>query len=73
MVVLRRALREAVAEEQKSSKKAAQQLALDLPEATYRGVLYEYAVWVTSLPDAVRTIAQHYRGTGETRKTTSTS
>jgi len=25
------------------------------------------------LPDEVRTIAQHYRGTGETRKTTSTS
>ena len=65
VVVLRRALREAVAEEQKSPKKAAQQLTLDLPEATYRGVLYEYAVLVTSLPDEVRTIAQHYRDRGD--------
>ena len=65
VVVLRRALREAVAEEQKSPQKAAQQLTLDLPEATYRGVLYEYAVWVTSLPDEVRTIAQHYRDRGD--------
>ena len=65
VVVLRRALREAVAEEQKSPQKAAPQLTLDLPEATYRGVLYEYAVWVTSLPDEVRTIAQHYRDRGD--------
>jgi hypothetical protein len=36
-------------------------LSLDLPEAAYRGVLYEYAVLVTSLQDQVRTIAQHYR------------
>ena len=35
--VVLRALREAVAEEQKSPQKAAQQLTLDLPEATYRG------------------------------------
>ena len=40
-------------------------MTLDLPEATYRGVLYEYAVLVTSLKDEVRTIAQHYRDRGD--------
>jgi len=38
---------------------------LDLPEAAYGGVLYEYAVLVTSLKDEVRTIAQHYRDRGD--------
>jgi hypothetical protein len=65
VVVLRRPLREGVAEEKKSKKKAAKQLTLDLGEATYRGVLYEYAVLVTSLQDEVRTIAQHYRDRGD--------
>jgi len=65
VVVLRRPLREGVAAEKKSQKKAAQQLILDLPEATYRGVLYEYAVLVTSLKDEVRAIAQHYRDRGD--------
>jgi hypothetical protein len=65
VVVLRRPLREGVAAEKKSQKKAAKQLTLDLPEATYRGVLYEYAVLVTSLKDDVRTIAQHYRDRGD--------
>jgi hypothetical protein len=65
VVVLRRPLREGVAAEKKSQKKAAKQLTLDLPEATYRGVLYEYAVLVTSLKDEVRTIAQHYRDRGD--------
>jgi hypothetical protein len=65
VVVLRRPLREAVAEEKNSQKKAAKQLSLDLPEAAYRGVLYEYAVLVTSLQDQVRTIAQHYRDRGD--------
>jgi hypothetical protein len=65
VVVLRRPLREGVAVEKKSKKKAAKQLTLDLPEATYRGVLYEYAVLVTSLKDEVRTIAQHYRDRGD--------
>src|SRR5258708_673629 len=65
VVVLRRPLREAVAEEKKSKRKAAKQLNLDLPEAAYRGVLYEYAVLVTSLQDEVRTIAQHYRDRGD--------
>jgi hypothetical protein len=66
VVVLRRPLREGVAEEKKNSKKkAAKQLNLDLPEATHQGVLYEYAVLVTSLKDEVRTIAQHYRDRGD--------
>ena len=65
VVVLRRPLREGVAKEKNSKKKAAKQLTLDLPEATYRGVLYEYAVLVTSLKDEVRTIAQHYRDRGD--------
>jgi hypothetical protein len=65
VVVLRRPLREGVAAEKKSKKKAAKQLTLDLPEAAYRGVLYEYAVLVTSLKDEVHTIAQHYRDRGD--------
>lgn len=65
VVVLRRALREAVPEGRKSAKKAAQQLNLDLSEAAQGGVLYEYAVLVTSLLDEVRTIAQHYRDRGD--------
>jgi len=65
VVVLRRPLREGVAAEKNSKKKAAKQLALDLPEAAYQGVLYEYAVLVTSLKDEVRTIAQHYRDRGD--------
>jgi hypothetical protein len=65
VVVLRRPLREGVAEKKKSKSKAAKQLSLDLPEAAYRGVLYEYAVLVTSLRDEVRTIAQHYRDRGD--------
>ena len=65
VIVLRRALREAVREEKKSSKKGAKQMTLDLPEAAYRGVVYEYAVLVTSCKDEVRTIAQHYRDRGD--------
>jgi hypothetical protein len=65
LVVLRRPLREGVAEEKNSKKKAAKQLTLDLPETTHQGVLYEYAVLVTSLPDEIRTIAQHYRDRGD--------
>jgi hypothetical protein len=65
VVLLRRPLREAVAEGKNSKKKAAKQLNLDLPAAAHRGVLYEYAVLVTSLKDEVRTIAQHYRDRGD--------
>jgi Transposase DDE domain group 1 len=64
VVVWRRPLREAVAEGKKAAKKAAQQLNLDLPEA-YQGVLYEYAVLVTSRAEEVRTIAPHYRDRGD--------
>jgi hypothetical protein len=71
VVVLRRTLRskpEAEAEamgKKKSKRKAAKQLTLDLPELTYQGMQYEYVVLVTSLPDEVRTIAQHYRDRGD--------
>jgi hypothetical protein len=65
VVVLRRPLREGVAEEKNSKQKAAKQLTLDLPEAAHQGVRYEYAVLVTSLRDEVRTIAQHYRDRGD--------
>jgi Transposase DDE domain group 1 len=65
VVVLRRPLREGVTKEHKTRKKASQQLPLDLPEALYRGVMYEYAVLVTCLKDEVRTIAQHYRDRGD--------
>lgn len=71
VVVLRRPVRnkpaaDAEAAGQKKSKpKAAPQLSLDLPELTYQGVQYEYAVLVTSLTDGVRTIAQHYRDRGD--------
>jgi hypothetical protein len=64
VVVLRRPLHGGVAAENKPKKKA-KQLSLELPEALYRGVLYEYAVLVTSLRDEVRTIAQHYRDRGD--------
>ncbi len=49
----------------KSNRRANKQLALDLPELTYQGVQYEYAVLVTSLTDQVRTVAQHYRDRGD--------
>ncbi len=49
----------------KSRRKAAKQLSLDLPELTYQGMQYEYAVLVTSLTDEVRTVAQHYRDRGD--------
>ena len=65
VVVLRRPLRQEVADGEKSSKRKAKQLTLDLPEATHLGVRYEYAVLVTSLADEVRTIAQHYRDRGD--------
>src|SRR5207253_3625679 len=49
----------------RSKRKAAKQLTLDLPELTYQGTQYEYAVLVTSLTDEVRTVAQHYRDRGD--------
>jgi hypothetical protein len=65
VIVLRRPLREAVSAKKKSPNRAEKQLTLELPEALYRGVLYEYAVLVTSLRDEVCTIAQHYRDRGD--------
>ena len=68
VVVLRRPLPQPVEEEKKkkkSKKKTAKQLRLDLPEAMYRGILYEYAVLVTTLKDEIRTLAQHYRDRGD--------
>ena len=71
VVVLRRPLRSkpaaevATAGKKKRGRKAAKQLTLDLPELTYQGMQYEYAVLVTSLADEVRTVAQHYRDRGD--------
>ena len=71
VVVLRRALKvkpEAEGEaagKKKYKRKAAKQLSLDLPEVTYQGMQYEYSVLVTSLPDQVRSVAQHYRDRGD--------
>src|SRR5664279_462859 len=71
VVVLRRPMRsKPVAEtepmgKKKSKRKAAKQLTLDLPELTYQGTQYEYAVLVTSLTDEVRSVAQLYRDRGD--------
>jgi hypothetical protein len=72
VVVLRRPLPEP-GEAQKPSRrkagrrkrKAVGQMPLELPEAIYGGVLYEYSVLVTSLSDEVLTLAQHYRDRGD--------
>ena len=71
VVVLRRPLKSKPTGEaetvgpQKSTRKAAKQLSLDLPELTYQGTQYEYVVLVTSLPDEVGVVAQHYRDRGD--------
>ena len=71
VVVLRRPLRSKSAEEadavdkKKAKRNATKQLTLDLPELTYQGVQYEYAVLVTSLRDEILAIAQHYRDRGD--------
>jgi Transposase DDE domain group 1 len=71
VVVLRRPLPSKPAAEaevvgkKKSKRGKAKQLTLDLPELTYQGTQYEYAVLVTSLTDEVRTVAQHYRDRGD--------
>ena len=64
VVVLRRAIREPETPAGQKKKKAADrdaQLRLDLGEMAHKGIVYEYAVLVTSLRDEVLTIAQHYR------------
>ena len=69
VIVLRRALpqptEKEIEKEKKGRGKTGRQMILDLPETTHAGVRYEYAVLVTSLPDEVRTIAQHYRDRGD--------
>jgi hypothetical protein len=68
VVVLRRPLRQSralEAESNNSAGKPAKQLVLGLPELTQSGLLYEYAVLVTTLEGEVRTIAQHYRDRGD--------
>src|ERR1039458_9458119 len=71
VVVLRRPLRgKPVGEgetvgKKKAKRKRGQQLTLDLPELTYQGTQYEYAVLVTSLTDEVRSVAQLYRDRGD--------
>ena len=69
VVVLRRPQRQpkGVEAETETNRHAtiATQLTLDLPETVHMGVLYEYAVLVTSMTDEVRTIAQHYRDRGD--------
>jgi len=66
VVVLRRVLREKdAAAVEKKERKAASQLSLDLPEATWKGVRYEYAVLVTSMQEEVRAMAQLYRDRGD--------
>jgi Transposase DDE domain group 1 len=64
VIVLRRRLRDELALAQKkllAGTTLQQQLALGFVETTGDGLLYEYAVLVTSLPDEILTIAQHYR------------
>jgi len=66
VVLLRRPLREKdAAAAAEKPRKAAKQLSLDLPEAAYQGVRYEYAVLVTSMREEVRTMAQLYRERGD--------
>jgi hypothetical protein len=65
-VLLRRPLREKdAAAAAEKERKSARQLSLDLPEATYQGVRYEYGVLVTSMQYEVRTKAQLYRDRGD--------
>jgi hypothetical protein len=66
VVLLRRPLRQKdAAAAAEKERRTAQQLSLDLPEATCQGVRYEYAVLVTSLQYEVRTVAQLYRDRGD--------
>ena len=64
VLILRRPLRQSRGKQADKSKDN-KQLELDLPELSHSGVLYEYAVLVTSLTDPERTIAQHYRDRGD--------
>ena len=64
VIVLRRGIRdELVLAERKRLKgtTSQEQLALGFVETVKEGPLYEYAVLVTSLPDEILALAQHYR------------
>lgn len=64
VIVLRRRLRDELALAQRKQIDGAtpqDQLALGFVETTGEGLLYEYAVLVTSLPDEILALAQHYR------------
>ena len=72
VIVLRRPLPEtceaakpSTPETARHKRKAGRQMTLDLPEAIYGRVRYEYSVLVTSLGDEVLTLAQHYRDRGD--------
>lgn len=67
VVVLRRPLRSNRVEESETKipSKIARQLTLDLSQLSHTGVLYEYAVLVTTLSEDVPTIAQRYRDRGD--------
>jgi hypothetical protein len=64
VIVLRRRLRDELAMAQRKSlagTTSQEQMALGFVETAPEGLLYEYAVLVTSLPDEILTLAQHYR------------
>jgi hypothetical protein len=64
VIVLRRRIRDELALAQKKALAGTtprEQLALGFVETTTDGLLYEYAVLVTSLPDEILAVAQHYR------------
>ena len=64
VIVLRRRIRdELVLEERKrlAGSTSQEQLALGFVETLKDGPLYEYAVLVTTLPDEILALAQHYR------------
>ena len=64
VIVLRRRIRdEMVLAERKrlASSTSQEQLALGFVETVKEGPLYEYAVLVTTLPDEILALAQHYR------------
>jgi hypothetical protein len=64
VIVLRRRIRDELVLAEKKQLAGAtpqEQLALGFVETEKDGLLYEYAVLVTSLPDEVLALAQHYR------------
>jgi len=64
VIVLRRRIRDELAVAQKkvlAGTSPQEQLALGFVETTPDGLLYEYAVLVTSLQDEILAVAQHYR------------